>query len=138
MRRGMPTGADVTKRSATKNMLDTEIRVTPELAAEHGLTADEYARIQKILGRDPNFTELDSLRFGPISSRASGAKAPPVESNAMSRLKPRPTNLTSDAGEQPAAGLVGAGFSSPESPALSGALTPDGIDDETINRNRRI
>ena len=39
-------------------MLDTEIKVTPELAAEHGLTAEEYARIQKILGRDPNFTEL--------------------------------------------------------------------------------
>jgi phosphoribosylformylglycinamidine synthase subunit PurL len=39
-------------------MLDTEIRVTLELAAEHGLTAEEYARIQKILGREPNFTEL--------------------------------------------------------------------------------
>ena len=39
-------------------MLDAEIKVTPELAAEHGLTADEYSRIQKILGRDPNFTEL--------------------------------------------------------------------------------
>jgi phosphoribosylformylglycinamidine synthase len=39
-------------------MLDTEIKVTPELAAEHGLTADEYAHIQKILGREPNFTEL--------------------------------------------------------------------------------
>jgi phosphoribosylformylglycinamidine synthase subunit PurL len=39
-------------------MLDLEIKVTPELAAEHGLTADEYARIQKILARDPNFTEL--------------------------------------------------------------------------------
>ncbi len=39
-------------------MLDTEIKVTPELAAEHGLTADEYTRIQKILGREPNFTEL--------------------------------------------------------------------------------
>src|SRR5215469_3180087 len=37
---------------------DTEIKVTPQLAAEHGLTAEEYARIQKILGRDPNFTEL--------------------------------------------------------------------------------
>jgi phosphoribosylformylglycinamidine synthase II len=44
--------------SAAKQMLDTEIKVTPELAAEHGLTAEEYARIQKILGRDPNFTEL--------------------------------------------------------------------------------
>ncbi|HWF12205.1 MAG TPA: phosphoribosylformylglycinamidine synthase subunit PurL [Candidatus Acidoferrales bacterium] len=39
-------------------MLDTEIKVTPQLAAEHGLTADEYGRIQKILGRDPNITEL--------------------------------------------------------------------------------
>ncbi len=39
-------------------MIDTEIKVTPELAAEHGLTAEEYARIQKILGREPNFTEL--------------------------------------------------------------------------------
>jgi len=39
-------------------MLDTEIKVTPELAAEHGLTAEEYARIRKILGREPSFTEL--------------------------------------------------------------------------------
>jgi phosphoribosylformylglycinamidine synthase len=39
-------------------MIDTEIRVTPEIAAEHGLSADEYARVQKILGRDPNITEL--------------------------------------------------------------------------------
>ena len=39
-------------------MLDTEIKVTPELAAEHGLTSEEYARIQKILAREPNFTEL--------------------------------------------------------------------------------
>src|SRR3989449_566871 len=36
----------------------TEIKVTPEIAAEHGVTAEEYARIQKILGRDPNLTEL--------------------------------------------------------------------------------
>jgi len=36
----------------------TEINVTPEIVAEHGVTAEEYARIQKILGRDPNITEL--------------------------------------------------------------------------------
>jgi len=36
----------------------TEIKVTPEIAAEHGVTTEEYARIQKILGRDPNITEL--------------------------------------------------------------------------------
>ncbi|MGB2629097.1 MAG: phosphoribosylformylglycinamidine synthase subunit PurL [Candidatus Acidiferrum sp.] len=36
----------------------TEIKVSPEIAAEHGVTADEYKRIQTILGRDPNITEL--------------------------------------------------------------------------------
>jgi phosphoribosylformylglycinamidine synthase subunit PurL len=36
----------------------TEIKVNAEIAAEHGVTREEYARIQKILGRDPNITEL--------------------------------------------------------------------------------
>src|ERR1700741_4671395 len=36
----------------------TEIRVTPEIAAEHGVTREEYARMQQILGREPNITEL--------------------------------------------------------------------------------
>ena len=36
----------------------TEIKVTLEIAAEHGITREEYARIQKILKRDPNITEL--------------------------------------------------------------------------------
>jgi len=36
----------------------TEIKVTPEIAAEHGLTSEEYVRVRKILGRDPNITEL--------------------------------------------------------------------------------
>jgi phosphoribosylformylglycinamidine synthase II len=36
----------------------TESKVTPEIAAEHGVTREEYARIQQILGRDPNITEL--------------------------------------------------------------------------------
>ncbi|MGA2098042.1 MAG: phosphoribosylformylglycinamidine synthase subunit PurL [Candidatus Acidiferrum sp.] len=35
-----------------------EIKVTPEMASEHGVTREEYARIQQILGRDPNITEL--------------------------------------------------------------------------------
>ena len=39
-------------------MIDADIKITPQVAAEHGLTPDEYARIQKILGRDPNITEL--------------------------------------------------------------------------------
>jgi phosphoribosylformylglycinamidine synthase len=36
----------------------TEIKVTPEIAAEHGLSAEEYARVKQILGREPNITEL--------------------------------------------------------------------------------
>src|SRR3954451_23898263 len=33
-------------------------KVTPELVAKHGLTPEEFERIKKILGREPNFTEL--------------------------------------------------------------------------------
>src|SRR5205823_1611523 len=32
--------------------------VTPEVVARHGLTPEEFNRIKKILGREPNFTEL--------------------------------------------------------------------------------
>jgi phosphoribosylformylglycinamidine synthase II len=35
-----------------------EPEVTPKMVAEHGLTPEEFARIKKILGREPNFTEL--------------------------------------------------------------------------------
>src|SRR5437868_11452804 len=32
--------------------------VTPELIKRHGLTSEEFERIKKILGDEPNFTEL--------------------------------------------------------------------------------
>ncbi len=32
--------------------------VTPEVVAKHGLTPEEFTRIKRILGREPNFTEL--------------------------------------------------------------------------------
>ena len=32
--------------------------VTPALAAEHGLSAAEYALVRDIMGRTPSFTEL--------------------------------------------------------------------------------
>jgi len=32
--------------------------ITPNIVAEHGLTADEYAKILEIIGREPNITEL--------------------------------------------------------------------------------
>ncbi len=36
----------------------TDPAITPKSVEEHGITPDEYARILKILGREPNFTEL--------------------------------------------------------------------------------
>jgi len=39
-------------------MNGTATKITSEVAAEHGLTADEFARVQQILGRDPSLTEL--------------------------------------------------------------------------------
>ena len=35
-----------------------EPQITPELVASHGITPDEYQRIEQILGRAPNYTEL--------------------------------------------------------------------------------
>ena len=35
-----------------------EVPITPALVAEHGLSADEYARIERLMGRAPNLTEL--------------------------------------------------------------------------------
>jgi phosphoribosylformylglycinamidine synthase subunit PurL len=32
--------------------------ITPELVAEHGLTSEEYRRLERMLGRTPTFTEL--------------------------------------------------------------------------------
>ena len=40
------------------NGVGGEPPVTPALAAQHGLAADEYDRIGQLLGRAPNFTEL--------------------------------------------------------------------------------
>ena len=34
------------------------MEITPEVIASHGLTPDEYQRIEQILGRAPNYTEL--------------------------------------------------------------------------------
>ena len=33
-------------------------RITPETVAEHGLSPEEYSRILKALGREPNLVEL--------------------------------------------------------------------------------
>ena len=35
-----------------------ESKITPQIVAEHGLSPDEYARVLKIMGREPNMVEL--------------------------------------------------------------------------------
>ncbi len=38
--------------------IPNDIQITPELIEAHGLKPDEYDRILKLIGREPNFTEL--------------------------------------------------------------------------------
>ncbi|MGA7914703.1 MAG: phosphoribosylformylglycinamidine synthase subunit PurL, partial [Candidatus Acidiferrales bacterium] len=83
-------------------MIDTEIKVTPQLAAEHGLTPEEYARTQKILGRDPNFTELGV--FSVMWSEHCSYKSSRVH---LKRLPTRGTHVVQGPGEN--AGVVDIG-----------------------------
>ena len=39
-------------------MLANDVKITPELVAEHGLKPDEYQRILTLIGREPTLTEL--------------------------------------------------------------------------------
>ena len=77
--------------------------VTPELVAKHGLTLEEFERIKKILGREPNFTELGI--FSVMWSEHCSYK------NSRKELKKFPTtgpNILVKAGEENA-GVVDIG-----------------------------
>jgi phosphoribosylformylglycinamidine synthase len=77
--------------------------VTPELVAKHGLTPEEFERIKKILGREPNFTELGI--FSVMWSEHCSYK------NSRRELKKFPTsgpNILVKAGEENA-GVVDIG-----------------------------
>ena len=82
--------------------IDTEIKVTPQIAAEHGLTPGEYARIQKILGREPNFTELGI--FSVSWSEHCSYKSSRIH---LKRLPTRGTHVVQGPGEN--AGVVDIG-----------------------------
>src|SRR5438270_6493165 len=77
--------------------------VTPEVVAKHGLTPEEFDRIKKILGREPNFTELGI--FSVMWSEHCSYK------NSRKELKKFPTsgpNILVKAGEENA-GVVDIG-----------------------------
>jgi phosphoribosylformylglycinamidine synthase II len=40
------------------NAAAKKMTITPEVVAEHGLTTDEYQRVLKVMGREPNLVEL--------------------------------------------------------------------------------
>src|SRR5580693_5187043 len=83
-------------------MLATEIKVTPELVAEHGVTPGEYERIQKILGRDPSLTELGV--FSVMWSEHCSYKSSRVH---LKRLPTRAPQVLQGPGEN--AGVVDVG-----------------------------
>ena len=77
--------------------------VTPKLVAKHGLTPEEFERIKRILGREPNFTELGI--FSVMWSEHCSYK------NSRRELKKFPTtalNIIVKAGEENA-GVVDIG-----------------------------
>src|SRR6476619_1041035 len=77
--------------------------VTPELVKQHGLTMEEFEQIKKILGREPNFTELGI--FSVMWSEHCSYK------NSRKELKKFPTtgaNILVKAGEENA-GVVDIG-----------------------------
>jgi phosphoribosylformylglycinamidine synthase len=77
--------------------------VTPELVKQHGLTSEEFERVKKILGREPNFTELGI--FSVMWSEHCSYK------NSKKQLKKFPTsgpNILVKAGEENA-GVVDIG-----------------------------
>src|ERR1700675_459975 len=86
-------------------MIGTEIKVTPQVAAEHGLTAEEYARIQKILGRDPNFTELGI--FSVMWSEHCSYKSSRVH---LKRLPTTGARVVQGPGENAGGGDIGDGL----------------------------
>src|SRR5262249_55916984 len=87
----------------TEATATTDPKLTPELVAKHGLTPEEFERIKKILGREPNFTELGI--FSVMWSEHCSYK------NSRLELKKFPTtgpNILVKAGEENA-GVVDIG-----------------------------
>jgi phosphoribosylformylglycinamidine synthase II len=89
--------------TATLSSLPADPPVTPDLIAKHGLTPEEFERIKRILGREPNFTELGI--FSVMWSEHCSYK------NSRKELKKFPTtgpNILVKAGEENA-GVVDIG-----------------------------
>src|SRR5512135_3715534 len=76
--------------------------ITPELVREHGLSAEEYQRIQKWLGREPSITELGI--FSVMWSEHCSYKSSRVH---LKRLPTRSRRVVQGPGEN--AGIIDIG-----------------------------
>lgn len=86
-----------------------ETKITPELIKTHGITPEEYRKIQEILGRDPNITELGMFSV-MWSEHCSYKNSKPVlkEFAAMNAALPHQENLLVKPGQENA-GIVDIG-----------------------------
>lgn len=48
----------MSQATAKETTKETSTKITPQIVTEHGLSTDEYARVLKIMGREPNMVEL--------------------------------------------------------------------------------
>src|SRR3989454_3503476 len=85
--------------------VSTEIKVTLEIAEEHGLTAEEYARVKQILGREPNITELGI--FSVMWSEHCSYKSSKVH---LKRLPTRGPQVVQGPGENAGVADIGDGL----------------------------
>jgi hypothetical protein len=46
------------ERQEPSPVIPNDIKITPQLVAEHGLKPDEYQRFLHLIGREPSITEL--------------------------------------------------------------------------------
>src|SRR6202453_4062446 len=52
------TASETLAPAATQTAIPTPAQITPALLKLHSITADEYARIERLMGRTPSLTEL--------------------------------------------------------------------------------
>ena len=83
-------------------MTTATLAITPEILREHGLTPEEYQRIQSLLGREPSFTELGI--FSVMWSEHCSYKSSRVH---LKRLPTRSRRVVQGPGEN--AGIIDIG-----------------------------
>lgn len=97
------------RRGAQMTTTAVEKKMTPEIIKAHGITPDEYSRILKILGREPNLTELGMFSV-MWSEHCSYKNSKPILKlfSKMNAELPRQENLLVKPGEENA-GIIDIG-----------------------------